>query len=758
MHRSSLAALLLIGACLAPLAATAQTAPPPASGGFDVDEAPAAQAQANAPIFYNFVETGANTQDNSSALFGRYNGMSDAGVHPTLSAHVGGGDAWDSGKTFFYDLKVDNLTNNHNRLFPDSSATLKIGERGKWNASVSYDNITYLQSTSFHTAYNSDGSLAQGAAGGISLTGLTLANPTSATAANVSNAAATILTTQRVGTQRNKVGLSFFDQFLPDWTFSTAYSHEHKSGTKENSLLQGAGTGLNSASGDFVYFPEVVDYDTDRFNAVVAYTTPDLQVRLTYALSNFKDNRTDMVLADPFNANGIISVPKSATYATPASNWSHQLNAQLGYSLPLQSRVNLTLGYGMSFQNATFAPESTNPSVVVPSGIGTSFDGKMHTFFGAFTFTSQPINKLDLRLNYTIDDRDNQSPRLTYHYLLNDTASYGAITQNAPYSYQYQKASAEIGYRLLPETRASVGYTYEKRWRNYSAVNQNLTDIVYGHINSQIRPDVTFTLGASSDDRHSSLYNGAYAWSVLGDNQSNQVDANGMKHYLEAPRRRNTYNGELAWTPNAKLSLSASGNYFDEKYGQTLYGLTRSHGGFADGDINFEPTKTLATHAFYTYQETFYLLQDRVTPGGGGAPFYWSLGTPNIVHTYGASVKWRATPKLTLNAETSYQHGATAYNEVGNASGSLGSSPWNFHVVTLPSNHTMMTNLNLTLDYQLQPGAMVSLGWLYQYLKSLDYLNDQTATSPYYANELIGADGSPRYSVNVIRVAYRAKF
>lgn len=763
MHRSSLAALLLIGACIAPLAATAQTAPQPANspsagGGFDVDEAPAAQSQENAPIFYKFVEVGANTQDNGSAMFGRYNGMPDSGTHPTLSAHVAGGDAWDSGKTFFYDLTVDNLTNDSKKLFPGSSISLKFGHRGQWNAGVFFDNISYLQSTTFQTAYNGDGTLAIGTPGGIILTGLALANPPSATATAVSNNAAAILVTRRVGTQRNTVGLSFLDQFMPNWVFSTAYSHEHKTGTKENSALQGSGTGLNSTSGSFTYFAEPVDYDTDKFNAVLAYTTPDLQVRLTYVLSNFKDNKTDIVLIDPFANTNIIAVPRSATYATPPSNWSHQLNAQVGYSLPLQSRISATLGYGMSFQNMTFAPESTNPSVAIPTGIGTSFDGKMRTFFGAFTFTSHPINKLDFKVNYTIDDRDNRSPAYSYKYLLNDTASFGAVTQNAPYSYQYQKASGEVGYRFLPETRATVGYTYEKRWRNYSAVSQNLTDTVFAHINSQIRPELMFTFGVSHEDRKSSLYNGAYAWSVLGDNQSSQVDANGMKHYLEAPRKRFAYNAELSWTPCDTLSASLSGNAYDEKYQDTLYGLTRSRGSVFNGDVNYQPIKTLEAHAFYTFEKTFYQLQDRVTPGGGGAIFYWGLGTPNVVRTYGASAKWQVTKKLSLNGEATYQHGTTAFNEVGNPSGSLGSSPWNYNVVALPSNQTTITNLSLTADYQLQPTSVVSLGWLYQHLKSIDYLNDQTATSPYYANELIGADGTPRYSVNVFRVAYRAKF
>ncbi len=91
-------------------------------------------------------------------------------------------------------------------------------------------------------------------------------------------------------------------------------------------------------------------------------------------------------------------------------------------------------------------------------------------------------------------------------------------------------------------------------------------------------------------------------------------------------------------------------------------------------------------------------------------------------------------------------------------SGSLGSSPWNFNVVPLPSNRTVINSLSLQAQYQWDPTTSIVLGYQYEQLDSLDYVNDQTATSPFYANAILGADGSPNYEVSIGTVAYRVKF
>jgi hypothetical protein len=61
-------------------------------------------------------------------------------------------------------------------------------------------------------------------------------------------------------------------------------------------------------------------------------------------------------------------------------------------------------------------------------------------------------------------------------------------------------------------------------------------------------------------------------------------------------------------------------------------------------------------------------------------------------------------------------------------------------------------------EYELSESASLLLNYLYESLDNVDYLNVQPATSPFYANEVLGADGDPSYGVHVGAVAFRMKF
>ena len=80
--------------------------------------------------------------------------------------------------------------------------------------------------------------------------------------------------------------------------------------------------------------------------------------------------------------------------------------------------------------------------------------------FGNVAFTAEPLPKLDVRLAYTIDDRDNQSPRNRYAFSAVDNATVTTPASgyyNLPFSYNHQSATAEAGYRILPQTKISAG-------------------------------------------------------------------------------------------------------------------------------------------------------------------------------------------------------------------------------------------------------------------------------------------------------------
>ena len=113
------------------------------------------------------------------------------------------------------------------------------------------------------------------------------------------------------------------------------------------------------------------------------------------------------------NAVGTAAANLYIPYSLPPSNSAHQVKALVGYNITPTTRLNANFAYGVELQNAAFPIGSGDP-VNIQNQPRSSFDGRVQTLFGNVALTAQPIPKLDVRLSYTIDDRDNQSPRNGY--------------------------------------------------------------------------------------------------------------------------------------------------------------------------------------------------------------------------------------------------------------------------------------------------------------------------------------------------------
>src|SRR5262249_40775618 len=154
--------------------------------------------------------------------------------------------------------------------------------------------------------------------------------------------------------------------------------------------------------------------------------------------------------------------------------------------------------------------------------------------------------------------------------------------------------------------------------------------------------------------------------------------------------------------------------FANDYYPNSPLGVTADRKLNIDPDISWSPFKELVTHFFYSYEEVFYELHDTLTPGGGGAPFSWSIGTPNTVHTAGFDSNWQATDDLKVGIGYTFQYGNTAFDESGAGTGSLGTSPFNFIITPLPSNTSVLNTLNLHGEYSIADRASVLFGYTYE--------------------------------------------
>ncbi len=106
-----------------------------------VSEITFAQAQGNqqtsnpdAPmsVLYGDVTIGAGGVTQSSAVYGRYDGMPKAGVGVLGSFNLRDAQPWDSGGTRYLNTSGDNLNFGFGEIGPEATVNVETGDLGSW--------------------------------------------------------------------------------------------------------------------------------------------------------------------------------------------------------------------------------------------------------------------------------------------------------------------------------------------------------------------------------------------------------------------------------------------------------------------------------------------------------------------------------------------------------------------------------------------------------------------------------------------------
>ncbi len=544
---STLRAAALASTCLLPLASFAQ----------------------EAPDYNNEATLGLRYQSSNSALFGRYNGHPYDGVGAVGGFMLNGSDAWNSGKTQYFRAEGDNIDVDRHQLMPDATISVKYGQQGLWGLNAYYQGIPYWQSLTFHSLEDSSGALkgltprslavnsgvtytalSAGPTGALTSTGATPAQLAAGTAAlnGIYATMNSFNSTQAVGTQRDIVGGGASFSGVPNWTFSAGLQHEHKQGTRENALVTNTTTNI-------LYFPEPVDYDTDRYTASAKYSTQRLQGLFSYTYSAFTDNLSSFTTPNPFNVTTLAPGYTASVYALPPSNDAHQLRGQLAYALTPSTRINGNFGYQLMEQNEA-NPLAYAGAPVSPYLPG-AFDAKVQDLFGNVVVTARPLPRTDLRASYTIDDRKNDSSRVFVPNVAGSmitadtTGSNHAPIANLPVSQLNQTVKLEAGYAVLPSTKVSANYSYADKQRDFSVTDRNHESTLGARVISSFMDGLDGSLGYSHAVRTASAYYQNAAWLASTYPGTN---AAGAQMYYLAARTRDEVVANLSWGLSSRFT------------------------------------------------------------------------------------------------------------------------------------------------------------------------------------------------------------
>jgi len=722
--RYTLRAVALASVCLAPLAANAQ------ESDFDVGST-AAVAPAAPAIYDNEAELGIRTQSQTSGVFGRYNGQVSAGAFVFGNFKLQSRDDWKSGNTQYFSLVGKNLDfgDGNNAIGPESSLAFKIGNQGKWGVKVGYDAISWAQSTQFSSPFDRKDALP------------------SAVAANANINAN--LTPMFMGLRRDIGTVS--GQFIEnDLTFTGAIRHEHKEGEIEQSIRT-AGV-----------FPESVNYDTDRYDAGVAYNTKKLQAQLGYSLSNFTDNQ----LADNVFVPGITTGPYA--YSLPPSNQAHSLTANVGYNVSPATRLNANFVYGLQLQNSPFpqntsrglTPVQSGELAMGPNGLG----AVVNTYYGNVSATTRPMAGLDARISYTIDKRQDERSVLPSRALYGDWGANtvtGDAHSSMPVSWTIQTAKAEAGYKVLDSTKVSAGVTYVDTMREYSFVDHQAELSEWAKVKTQFSSKIDGMLGYTHGVRTSNaeVANSSGLIGFSGPGSNGAVDYNmagSNMPYYEAGRVQDAVKSRAGYAPSDDIQLGLNGKFTYDKY--TIQGndtgMLNDYTLTFGPDITFAPNKAVTAHLFYNYEQVYHLSQN--LSNGSTHQDYTTDSTADTTHVAGVDVDWKVDEKLKLHAGYTFMEGDTTFTDLNSQPGAFNN---NNVASPIPGINMQSQSLVLGGSYELMP----NITWYGSY--GLDYMksNDWAFSNPtgYDASINNGAsltDTAPSYLVSSFRTSVKVKW
>jgi MtrB/PioB family decaheme-associated outer membrane protein len=775
----SLKAMLAAGVCLLPLQALAQ------SNDFDVDDQPAPASAVKTPD--NWVTLGVQYKSAPGAYLGRFQGSDGKGLYGIGDFQLRGSDPRDSGGTRYWDVEGRDLG------FDDRSFIAKFGQQGTWGVQLSYDGIPYRAVNGFKSVWDGSGHLSAGLGGTL----IPLAYPSTplfAFKAPVQSlwqpipdtALAGQLVTFKLGTQRDIFAGNVKYQWN-DWTITGSLKHEHKTGYQANSLTIGGTPSLTTASAArptsgvtsaLGYFAQPIDYDTDRYDLTAALNTQRMQFQVGYTFHNFTDNLTMFNAQNAFGFNPLTSYNPAgssavtaasifAPYSLPPSNSAHQFRAMFGYNVTPTTRVNANFQYGLQLQNDTFQTATGNPAQTI-SPTNASYNGVMQNLYGNVSVTSQLMDKVDVRLAYTIDNRDNQSPGGKYaaDWLSNYSASPASYT-SIPFSYNRQALTGEVGYKIAQGWKLTATNVFETTYRSYANASWVTQDTGTLKLRGQLADDLYGAISYSHQDRNAHTYNNNYTWTVFGDTAR---DPAGFYMYFETSRKHDEIKTSLDYAPVNSVNVTLMAKAAKDTYPGSTYGLRNNNNFVVGPDVSWQVTPTLSTHAFYSYQSLQYeqasLYESSTTAALSATTGYavpWTNKTTDDVHTAGISADWQAIKDvLKITADYTFAYGNTAY-AMGDSVVFLGSavvSPVaptaNAAIINMANDRSMLSLISIRGEYTIRPDITLLFGYAFERFTNKDPANGYAANT--YANVILPGTSNYNEAIHVVGAGMRIRF
>lgn len=714
-------------------------------------------------VVKNYVEIGIGNVSDSSYRFGRYTGLEDEGLFPVVNLDIFRRGPWDGDDTSYWRLTGNNLGIDSRDL------TFEAGRQGSWNFHIGFDQIPHYQLDDTQTIFQGAGST------NLTLPAGWVAGQTTATMTQlVPN-----LRTFAIEHERERFDIGGDVSFMSGWNFEVNYNLEQKDGNKTIGLTMGNSGGNPRA----IIAPEPVDYETRTVDAILTYADTTKQFSFGYYGSFFENDNNSLVWQNPYSTISGWTTAAQVGYPTgqgqmhlEPDNDFHQLNLSGGWNFSRTTRLSGDISFGRGTQDQAFLPYTINPllaaTVTQPLPVN-SLDGEVDTTHIALRFTTKPFDSLALGASYKFDERDNKTPHYEFVYIGGDSLAQNTAADsnrrrfNEPKSYEDQWFKLDANWNAAGWLRV----TGEARWRETvrphqerHEIEENLFTLNFavdtgGFLNGGLRMSSSDRDGGSEYLGYETLIGGyapGYYNTLLpfvdGFPFENHPD---LRKFNQADRERLDSELYASFMPVEEVSLSASVNYAEDDYDNSILGLTFSRVSSYNVDVAWAPTAGISAYAFAS-EERYKNDQDgRSFVGGATRPVsafdpnrVWNVKSRDYVFTYGVGVNSKFfEDKLTVGFDwVDSAADSDVYTAVGSA----------LTRANLPTSESNLTSASLYGDFAWRRNIVFRLRVAYEEFDSTDWAVDNAPPNQ-LANVITMGGSSPDYDVWVttFSVGYR---
>lgn len=592
------------------------------------------------------IEFGLGYVDDTNRRFGQYRGLTESGFIGTLNVDISQRD----------DATGTILRARGRNLGLDSrDFRIEHTRQGQWGYFFDYTEMPRHQQYVINTGLR-----------GIGTDSLTVAANSPANRRDVS-----------LKVKREKATFGYSRNLGGGFDAQVRFSNEEKDGAR----LFAQGTSPFSSSGAFYFLAEPLNSTTQMLDASIGYTGDALQLQGGYSASMFDNHLNGLRVA---NGTGLQPM------ALPPGNEAHQVFLAGAYEFSRTTRGNFKVAYGKATQNDRFITLPVGQSSLSSR---TDLGGEVDTTLVNASVSSRPLPKLSVSANFRYEDRDDQTPIVTY----NSTTPYDNR------SFRVTSGKVDAGYQIASGLRgiAAVEHEIKERAIVPNRVANQREETEETTVRLELRRSLSETLNGglavirSDRDGSDYYYNG---------NGAVGVGSGYVAPLHIADRKRDKVRLSADWAATEAFSLQVMAEQAQDEYSSVskqgpltpvLKGLREGRGELFSLDATYVISDDWQLSAFAQHSES----EVDQNGGTGAATAVFFAGFADRSDTTGVSLKGKLARKIDVGAELQHARNVSKYAQV-NGSGAN---------IALPNVQYETTTLRLYGRYPLQVNAGVQV-------------------------------------------------